>query len=255
MITPRENILRTIYWEKAEYVPLSWKAVRYVGGMTQALECPAQTGYDVWGCHWTKDNLGAMNTPGKYLFDDISDWEKYVKKPDFSNMDFKALMEKEMAVIPPLDRNEHVVAHIDAGGVFTRLVAFMGHENALIALIEDPEACLSLFEVITEARLEYINKMIDAWGLDIYVAGDDVASMSSLFISPEIYRKMIKPFHKRIGEELEKRGVIYDVHCCGRTEALIDDYIDNGAKMWQSAEPGNDLVGILNKRKITVDGG
>lgn len=256
MLTPKENLLRTIHWEKAEYVPLSWKAIRYAGGsIMQATDCPAQTGFDLWGCHWTKDDIASMNTPGWIMFEDISDWEKYVKVPDLSDIDFNMMIEKEMAMMPPLDRNELAVGHIDGGGCFTRLVSLMGMENAMISLIDDPEACMNFFEAFTEYKLTYINKMIDALNPDFFVAGDDVASARSLFMSPELYRKLIKPFHKRIGEELAKRGVVYDVHCCGKTEELIDDYIDNGAKMWQSAEPTNDLVGILNKRKITVDGG
>jgi hypothetical protein len=251
-------LLRTVHFEKPEYVPLSWKAIRYVGGMiVNATDVRTfESGEDIFGCSWLVTNIGPIDKPGQVIFGDVTEWKKAVPHmPDLSKIDFKALAEEELSMVPPIDRKENAVAMIDGGGCFTRLVSFMGHENALVALALEPEACMDFFDAFTEYKIEYLNKCIDVFGLDIYIAGDDVATMQNLFMSPETYRKVIKPFHKRVGDAINKRGVIYEVHCCGRTEALIDEYVDNGAKMWQSAEKGNDLAGILDKKKIAVGGG
>lgn len=255
MITPKENLMRTIHWEKAEYVPLSWKAIRYVGGVAAQAVGPKADGFDIWGCKWRQNEIGAMNEPGWAMFEDISDWKDYVKAPNLDEIDFKALAEKEWSLIPPVDREQHAVSHISDVGIFGRVVYMIGYENTLIGMVSDPEAMMELMDLCTDYAIKYINKFINAYNPDIFTYGDDVATVRGLFMSPETYRTIIKPFHKRIVEAITARGVIPCQHCCGKTEELIDDYIEVGCKMWQSAEKSNDLHGILAKRQITVDGG
>jgi hypothetical protein len=47
------------------------------------------------------------------------------------------------------------------------------------------------------------------------------------------------------------------VHCCGRCEEIIPDFINEGYVAWSAAQPMNDIVGIIKKYgdKISVIGG
>lgn len=258
MLSPRENLLETIYGGKPEYVPLSYAEIQYVGAFANdATEMPLKDGKDIFGCPWVYSNEGGMNEAGFVMFDDIAEWKNHVKMPNISGIDYKALAEKEFKVLPEINRDNKLVSFLDAGGAFMRLIALMGHENGLIALVEDPEACMDFFDAYTEFKIKFINEVIDAYNLDIYVQGEDIATSLGLFMSPETYRKVLKPFHKRIAEAVTKRGVIFDVHCCGKCEEVVPDYIEIGAKIWQSAQIMNDLPGILDKYKgqIAVEGG
>lgn len=258
MISPRKNLLETIYGGKPEYVPLSLTEIQYVGAFANNVtEMPMKDGNDIFGCPWVVTNEGGMNKTGFVMFDDITEWEDYVKIPDISDIDYNALAEQEFKILPDIDRKNKMISFMDAGGAFMRLLAFMGFENCLCALAEDPETCMDFFEAYTNFKIKFINKVIDAYNPDIYVQGEDIATARSLFMSPETYRKVLKPFHKRIAEAVTKRGVIFDVHCCGKCEEVVPDYIEIGAKIWQSAQIMNDLPEILEKYKgqIALEGG
>lgn len=257
MMNPRQNMLESIHGGKPEYVPIFWDSIQPVGIFASGLEMPAQDGSDLYGVPWVVTTEGAMPKPGFMLFEDIEDWEKYVKIPNIDDIDFDALMEMEKAFMPPYDRENRVLQFLDNGGVFDRMVSFMGFENALCALVYSPEDCMDLFEALTDFKIKFINRMIDVFNPDIYCIGDDIATANNLFMSPETYRKVIKPFDARMAEAVRKRGVIFERHCCGKCEEVIPDFVEMGVQVWQSAQPMNDIAGILDtyQGKLALEGG
>ena len=56
--------------------------------------------------------------------------------PDAASFDWEAEAAKELANV---DRNQTVVAFGFGNGVFERLAALMGFEEALLAIMEEPE--------------------------------------------------------------------------------------------------------------------
>ena len=74
-----------------------------------------------------------------------------------------------------------------------------------------------------------------------------MATNSSLFMSPDTYRELIKPHHKRVYEAARSEGLIIEQHTCGKADALIEDFVELGIDIWQSVQPVNDIEGILRK--------
>ena len=68
---------------------------------------------------------------------------------------------------------------------------------------------------------------------------------------------MIKPHQKEFIDYILSRGVLFEQHCCGKCEDIIEDYVEMGAKLWHSAQSMNDLKGIGKKYKgkLTIEGG
>ena len=257
MISSRENILRTVHGENPEYVPLSFTDIHYTGLFAMdAVGQPFADGSDAFGCEWIHTFEGAMNAPGFVMFDDVADWEKYVKFPDLDEIDFHELAARESAVLP-IDRENRLVVTMEEGGAFMRLISFMGIENALCALMEDPEACCNFFEAYTEFKIDYNTRLIDAYAPDMIVLGEDVANAKNLFMAPEVYRDLLKPFHAAVCDAAAKRDTLVEFHCCGKCEDIIPDFVEMGVSSWQSAQVMNDLAGILDKygNQMAVDGG
>ena len=123
-----------------------------------------------------------------------------------------------------VDRSQKAIAFYSTRGCYGRLAAYMGFENALIAMVEDPEESRAFMEAITDHKIEIANKLIDAYGLDIYYTFDDIATANNLFLSPETYREVIKPCHERLTKAVTDRGVIYGAHTCGKCENLLTNY-------------------------------
>lgn len=257
MISSRENILRTVYGENPEYVPLSFTEIQYVGWLAiDAVEQPLLDGPDAFGCRWVHTFEGAINEPGYIMFDDINDWKKYVKFPDLDAIDFKALAEQEQQAAP-FDRENKLIVAMEATNSLMRLFSFMGIENSLVALLTDPDACVEFFDAYSDFKVDLVNRIIDAYDPDVCVLGDDVATAKDLFMSPQTYREVIKPSHRKFSDAINARDKVVEFHCCGKCEEILPDFVEIGVKVWQSAQTMNDLAGILDRYKgtLAVNGG
>ena len=254
MLSPKENALRMIYHENPEYIPMTFETFAVIGmPLSGALDAPLQSGYDPFGIYWHVDSLGGIPDNSKFLFEDIADWEKYVKIPDVSDIDFKGWAERELSGI---NRDEKLVTYYHSTGIWERAASFMGFENTMINMVEDPDSFDSLLAALTEYRITVARNIIDAYSPDIYVDFNDVATARSLFMSPDMYRELFKPHVQEIIDYVTSRGVIYEQHCCGRCDDLIEDWIEMGVKMWHSAQTMNDIVGIQKKHPdFTIEGG
>lgn len=213
-----------------------------------------ESGTDILGIPWVVDAMGATpDTRVEPILEDVCDWEKVVKFPDLKDVDITPIAAMEMKEI---DRDKQAAAFMHTCGPFERLEAFMGTTEGIIALVEEPEACSELFEAITDYRIEVAKKIIDAYHPDVYITFDDVATANNTFMSPEAYREVIKPHHKRFVQFLKSQGIIPSQHCCGKCEAILDDFVDNGTMLWHSAQVMNDLEAIQEKYhgKLAIEG-
>ncbi|MGI6217324.1 MAG: uroporphyrinogen decarboxylase family protein [Coriobacteriales bacterium] len=155
------------------------------------------------------------------------------------------------------NRDEKLVVYYSPCGAFERLAAFMGFTNALIALAEDPDECREFYEAITDYKIAVAERIVDAFGIDVYYNFDDVATARSMFMSPDTYREVIKPCHARLAKAVIDMGVIFGEHTCGKCEDVVPDYVEFGAKIWNSAQTMNDISGLQDRFKgqLVIEGG
>lgn len=253
-MTPKENMYAVFNWEKPEYIPLAFEAYHICRMPTASVDQAYSGGKDGFGITWEATQDGATPTPGMVVFDDIADWREHVVFPDIDKLDFHAMAEQELKGV---DRNEKVIDVISTTGCFERLVAYMGFENALCALLEDPEACADYVHAMTDFRIKFFQKVIDAYHPDVVTYFDDVATSRGLFFSPAIYREIFLPDLKRLIASVSSRGVLFAQHCCGKCEDIVGDYVEAGAKIWSSAQCCNDIAAIKEKYRgrLVVEGG
>ncbi len=101
-------------------------------------------GVDSFGVNWVATKEGAMPEPNKFMFEDIADWKEYVHFADLDSLGIEAAAE-ELEDFNLDNRNEVVENVLSACGLFERMAAFMGFENALCSLVEDPDTCQEFF--------------------------------------------------------------------------------------------------------------
>ncbi len=255
-MTPRENYFAMLNREKQEFVPSFGRDMRLTAlELISAVDFPSiGPGTDMFGVPWVMTQEGTITEPGFVLFDDIADWKEYVHFPDLDSVDFKGAAEKEMAGV---DRNEQVSIIFGVYGVFMRLVSLMGFENALMALAADPDSCAEFFDACSDYHVDYVNRLCDAYHVDVMSYIEDVAASTSLFFSPEVYRELILHYHKKVMDAIIANGAIPQMHTCGYCTDVLDNYVNIGVRIWNSAQPCNDLSAILDKYegKLVVEGG
>jgi uroporphyrinogen decarboxylase len=104
-------------------------------------------------------------------------------------------------------------------------------DNYLLALHLHPGDVERLSRRLCEIHLGNLEKWLGAVGpfIDIIVFGDDLGGQQGPLLSPEAYRRFIKPYHKELWTRAkELADVKVMLHCCGGVRELLDDLIEAG---------------------------
>jgi uroporphyrinogen decarboxylase len=102
----------------------------------------------------------------------------------------------------------------------------------MLDLADQSDVVKLMFERMTAARLVEIEQVVSCLGsaVDIYCFGDDLAMQTGPFVSPKMFRSLIKPYlaqmYARV-KELSPQSYVFH-HSCGSVYALLDDLCDAG---------------------------
>ena len=260
-LTRKENFLRLMSGEMPEYIPnfdmMGWmKNCSLQLGESRILDNGNR--YDEFGVEYTSSSSApgnpVMPTPGKFLLEDIRDWEKVVRTPELpQDIDWEALAKKDLK-----DLDRHSDPHLmEVGGYFQLLMGFMGFTNGLCAMYEEPEAVYDLFSYLSEYHLKKEKLYLHYYKPDVWYILEDNATKLNPFISPELNRELIIPFQRKQAELALDAGCKVLMHDCGRCEDFIEDWLSFGVSGWDPAQIENDLPGIKAKygRRLAVIGG
>jgi uroporphyrinogen decarboxylase len=132
----------------------------------------------------------------------------------------------------------------------------------MIDLLQNKEFAHALLRRITDFQKARYARFLELAGdvLDVVLFADDVAGQEGLFISPQTYREMIKPYHAELMEWIKahtKAPVLF--HSCGSMLSVLDDFVEIGLKILnpvQVSAKGMDTA-VLKQRygqKITFWG-
>lgn len=258
-MTPRENALIAYRHGTPAWPPCFFTDIgMFMANPEMERYCGHGTGPDGFGVSWTyvPEATAAMVTPGaKPLLEDIADWREVVKFPDLEAIDWKAQAEKDLhtnfgafvagaGLIPYEDGKtcmdgDKLGVCMVINGSFERLHALMGMENALCALIEDPEACYDFFGAMADYKIAYFKKIAQYYPVDVINAHDDYGTNDRMFMSPDLWRKLLKPHLKRIVDAVHEMGLIYQHHSCGYIEPIFGDLVEIGVDAIDTLQGGS----------------
>lgn len=247
----REEFLKFLHHEPTVWTPvqLACSAVAGFGALPGPWieKGPIGGGYDGFGVRWITPASGGgapIPAPNEFILEDICDWREVIKFPNLDEFDWAA----DAAIyVGNVDRTQQVVDFGIGNGVFERLAAFMGFEEALCAMVTDPEEVYALMDALTDWKIDFAKKVKQYYNPDTITYYDDVATERDLFMSPETYRTLIKPHHKRFAQACLDMDILPIYHCCGKAEAIVEDMIDCGWVVWTSVQPSNDICGLIEK--------
>ena len=120
-----------------------------------------------------------------------------------------------------------------------------------VAHVTHPEYIKGIFARQCDVAMQNLELLRQAVGdrIDvIYVSGTDFGAQDNCFISPDMYRELYKPFHRRINDWIHAHTpwkIFY--HTCGAVFDLIPDLIDAGVDILnpiQTSARGMDPVAL-----------
>lgn len=117
-------------------------------------------------------------------------------------------------------------------GVVYEICWYMrGLEQWFCDLMTQPDFCEAMLDHTLKFWLDWFRLFLDEAGdvVDVIMIGDDVAGQNGPLFRPDIYRRLVKPRHKRLVQYVRSRtNARIWYHTCGSCMEFVPDLIDNG---------------------------
>lgn len=248
MLTLRENMELVYRHEMPEYMPFitdfDIAMPKGKGFINERPNCPGVND-DWFGQSWTwEEKVGACNpTPGKPLLDDITQWEDKMVFPDVAKLEWEKYVGEETA---GWDRKARMSRLAIGFGMWERMFSVMPFDEALVSLVEEPEACYDFFGAVADHKIRLHELAVRYYKPDVLIMHDDYGNHQNLFMQPDTWRKLLKPHLKRIVDHAHSLGVRYEHHNCGYWASIAQDMVELGVDATNTVDPCNDLSYIKN---------
>lgn len=134
-----------------------------------------------------------------------------------------------------------VVAEHPVLGVFEIGCWMFGFDDYLYRLAAEPEVVHAFSQRILALQKRTIEIYYGALGpyIDCTTSGDDFGTQRGPFMSPEMFRELVKPYFKeRVAYTRRFTKAFFKHHTCGSVHALIPDLIDCGVDILNPIQPG-----------------
>lgn len=126
-------------------------------------------------------------------------------------------------------------------GIFETAIQLRGFEKFLMDMAIDPKFATLLVDKICDTLIAYYDLLLSEVGefVDIVETQDDLAHQQSLFMSPDHFRRILKPAKHRLNKLIREKAPnawIYH-HSCGAVESLIPDLVEIGVQILNPVQP------------------
>ena len=153
----------------------------------------------------------------------ITNWKEFEKYPWPKENEILDYSYFEIAS-KNLPNGMKIIGNI-AGGVFEHLSWLMGLVPLSYALYDKPDLVQSIVDKVGEIIYTADKNIIQICGekLGAVKMGDDMGYKTSTMMPPEILKKYIFPWQKKIVELVHQNKLPFILHSCGYLEEIMDD--------------------------------
>jgi hypothetical protein len=253
----KENILRAIRFEKPIAIPMTfhinaacWNHYGHdalmdlvkshqllfpspcVPATTFSLNARADAPYtDPWNCVWTTTEDGIT---GSVHGHPLATWDAFADypnpDPDKTDgtfpIDWHAI---QRDVQSSRAKGEIVWGSLPHGHTFLRLQDIRGYENLLFDLMDEDPRMLQLIERLERFNASYVDRWM-ALKPDVFSFPEDLGMQIGPMITPDLFRRYIKPSYRRLMKKAQDAGALIEMHSDGDIRTLADDLVDAGVQ-------------------------
>jgi len=141
------------------------------------------------------------------------------------------------------------------GHVFAGAQSLRGWDVFLLDLLERPAFAEALMDRIVQTHCDRFDRYWRFLGqyLDVIAFCDDLGTQAAPILSPKLYRKMIKPYHRKLYSYVKKKsGAFVFLHSDGSIYRLIPDLIEAGVDI---LNPVQTTAAEMDTRKLKKEFG
>ena len=282
----RENILRAVRFERPEYIPMVFHInaacwhhypqealselmadhqLLFPGFTARAdrveLECDptsrAGKPYaDGWGCLWETTDDGITGTVTRHP---LATWEAFdgYAPPDPQCSTGRGPTDWDQVAAGYHRAREQ--GRLRRGGLphghtFMTLMYIRGYENLTYDMADGEKRLGRLIEMVEEFNLALVGRYLDM-GVEWMGYAEDLGMQIGPMLSPEHFRRYIKPSYERLIAPARERGCIIHMHSDGDIRELVDDLVDGGVEVvnLQDLVNGIDWISAKLAGKVCID--
>ncbi|HOZ46473.1 MAG TPA: uroporphyrinogen decarboxylase family protein [Candidatus Hydrogenedentes bacterium] len=132
-------------------------------------------------------------------------------------------------MVPVMEWRDAYFCGVDVSPcVFEMYNRLRGMEGALLDLRADEAVAFEMMGRCADFAVDLSHRACDRFDVDWLWTGDDVAGQQALFMSPEMWRRLVKPHLERVVDVGIARGLPVAYHSCGAIRDIIGDLIEIG---------------------------
>jgi hypothetical protein len=180
---------------------------------------------DEWGCVW-KNIQGGLD--GMVVHHPLSSWDAFES--------YK----------PPTPGE-----NLPHGFMFQRLYYLRGFENLMMDFVDEPPQLQKLIDMVLSYNLTVVKKWVERKPRIVHF-GDDLGMQDRLPMSPEHFRRYLKPCYAQIFGLCRGVGAHVYLHSDGHILEIIGDLIECGVTVLNPQIRANTLDGLVRECKGKV---
>ena len=187
---------------------------------------------DEWGIGWRKPKDGGFYydmyhhpLAGADSMDEIRSYA-FPEPEDVQR--FATLREQAEAAVA---QEKAVVLAGPCAGIAEVYSWLRGYEAYYVDLALNQKTVAYMLDRLVEFKCAYWEQSLQEIGdlVDVVIEADDLAGQHSLLLSPETYRRLIKPRHARLFSFIKDQAPVkVFFHSCGAVRPILGDFLDAG---------------------------
>ena len=181
--------------------------------------------------HYAKDVGTALPREARYFVND--NHGTIENREDFNGYSWPVIDENVMVDIDKcagiLPDGMKMIIGAGPGGILENVVWLMGYIPFSYALADDEQLIWDMFEKIgtnAEQSMKIAMEKADLSKVGAVIMGDDMGYDKSTMLSPEVMRKFVFPWQKKIADIAHDHDLPFILHSCGNLTGVMDDLID-----------------------------
>ena len=258
-MTERENYIRAARFETPQYIPMTfvinaacWQHYEHQAifdlmeahpFLFPAFERPteafipqfspiqnsAEPYTDDFGCVWTTAIDGLTGTVTGHPLADWADFPRWQAPDPALCMGIGPIDWEQIANSYRMReaRGQLRMGGLRHGHTFLQLSDLRGYENLLYDFADDEPLIWELIAAVEGFNLGIVERYLTI-GVDVMSYAEDLGMQQGPMLSPEQFRRFIKPSYQRLMQPARAQGVLVHMHSDGDIRALIDDIIEGG---------------------------
>jgi uroporphyrinogen decarboxylase len=118
------------------------------------------------------------------------------------------------------------LAAFNYGGVFENSTWLMGLESFSFALRDQPDLVEAICQRVGELVTAVAAQVATIDNVEMVFLSDDLGFFSGTLVSPDVLRRHVLPYYKKVADVTHQAGKLLVFHSCGNMYKLMDDLID-----------------------------